>query len=49
MAGTPRSALPVIMALAVAAGLARMVLQKVKDDREAKAAQQKDAGTPQQG
>lgn len=49
MAAKPRSALPVVMALAVATGLTRMVLQKVKDDREAQKAQDKDAGTPQEG
>ena len=49
MAGKPRSALPVIMAIGLAVGLTRIVLQKVKDDREAKAAQEKDAGTPQNG
>ncbi|GAB4098137.1 hypothetical protein GCM10028789_02990 [Sinomonas halotolerans] len=37
MAEKPRTALPFIMAAAVAAGLARLVLRKVKEDREARA------------
>ena len=48
MARRPQTALPFIMAVAVAAGLARMVLRKVKEDREARAAQRTDTGTPRQ-
>ncbi|GHG42946.1 hypothetical protein GCM10012320_06610 [Sinomonas cellulolyticus] len=49
MSGKPKSGLPVIMAFAVTVGLTRLVLQKVKDDKEAGKAQEMDTGTPPQG
>jgi hypothetical protein len=46
MGEKPRSVLPFVMVIAVAAGLTRMVLRKVKEDREAQAAKDSDSGMP---